>query len=192
LKSQTLGRSPIGCAPYRTSTDPVLVEQVEFETFESQITMLHQTKDLLRLLPSALMLLLAGAAQAQSHATESGRYVLRSTTVASEQIDAAAAQRHGVVPAPDRAVVNVVLLRQAGAGADTTVSARVAVSMRTASGLSSDIEMREVRENGAISYLGSYQFLPRQMINFEISAAPTEDAKQQPLKLDYRERMWAH
>ena len=152
--------------------------------------MLHQTKELLRLLPAAL--LLAGVAQAQSHATESDRYVLRSTTVASEPIDAAAAQRHGVVPAPDRAVVNVVLLRRASVGAYITVPARVAVSMRTASGFSSDIEMLEVRENGAISYLGSYQFLPRQMINFDISAAPTEDAQQRPLKLDYRERMWAH
>jgi hypothetical protein len=153
--------------------------------------MLHQTKDLLRLL-LATLLLLAGVAQAQSHATESGRYVLRSTTVASEQIGAAAAQRHGVVPAPDRAVVNVVLLRRAIVGADITVSARVAVSTRTAADFNSDIEMLEVRQNGAISYLGSYQFLPRQMINFEISAAPTEDAQQRPLKLDHRERMWAH
>jgi hypothetical protein len=181
----------MGCASCGTAIDPVLVEHFEFETLESQITMLDQTKDLLRLLPAAL-LLLAGASQAQSHSTESGSYVLRSTTVASEQIDAASTQRHGVVPAPDRAVVNVVLLRRDGSGVDATVPARVTVSMRTASGFSSDIEMREVRENGAISYLGSYKFLPRQMINFEISAAPTADAQQRPLTLDYRERMWSH
>jgi hypothetical protein len=145
----------------------------------------------LRLIPAAL-LLLAGAAQAQSHSTESGSYLLRSTTVASEQIDAEAAQRHGVVPARDRAVVNVVLLRRDGAGAYTTVPARVTVSMHTMSSYSSNIEMSEVRENGGISYLGSYEFLPRQMINFEVLAAPTEDAQQQPLTLDYRERMWSH
>jgi len=82
--------------------------------------------------------------------------------------------------------VNVALMRQASLGADTTtVAARVAVSMRAASGFKSDIEMIEMRENGAISHLGSYQFLPRQTIDFEISAATIEDAQQQPLKLDY-------
>jgi len=69
----------MGCASYGSAIDPVLVEHFEFETLESQITMLHQTKDLLRLLLAALLLLLlAGASQAQSHSTESGSYVLRS------------------------------------------------------------------------------------------------------------------
>jgi hypothetical protein len=145
----------------------------------------------LRLLPAAL-LLLAGTAQAQSHSTESGSYVLRSTTVASEQINAEAARHHGVVPARDRAVVNVVLLRRDADGVATTVPARVTVSMRTMSGYSSNIQMREVRESSGISYLGSYKFLPRQVINFEVLAAPTEDAQQQPLTLLYRDRMWAH
>jgi len=67
----------MACASYGSAIDPVLVEHFEFETLESQITMLHQTKDLLRLLLAAL-LLLAGASQAQSHSTESGSYVLRS------------------------------------------------------------------------------------------------------------------
>jgi len=68
----------MACASYGSAIDPVLVEHFEFETLESQITMLHQTKDLLRLLLAALLLLLAGASQAQSHSTESGSYVLRS------------------------------------------------------------------------------------------------------------------
>jgi len=143
----------------------------------------------LHLLPAAL-LLLAGAAEAQLHSIAAGDYVLRSTTVASDQIDAATAQRHGVVPAPDRAVVNVVVMRRAGDGVEATVPARVDVSMRTLSGISSKIEMREVRENGGVSYLGSYQFLPREVIDFEIRAWPAGVAQAPSLALDYRERMW--
>lgn len=132
----------------------------------------------------------AAGAGAQSHEVERGGMVLRSSTVASERISPEAARLHGIDQSPDRAILNVVLL-STEPGAPATLPALVWASTRSLTGEQSVIEMREVRANDRVSYMGTYMFQPREVLDFEVTAQPTGGTPQEPLTLRYRERMWA-
>lgn len=129
--------------------------------------------------------------QAQVHENRQGGYVLRSSVVASQDIDAVTAARHGIEPTTSRAVLNVLVIRRGGA-ADTPVAAAVTASMQNLAGVRRDISLREVSENGRVSYVGSYEFLPREVIDFQITALPDGALPDGMLKLRYRERMWRY
>ena len=133
----------------------------------------------------------AAASHAQSHEIRQGDHLLRSSTVASDRISAAAARQHGIEPAANRAVLNVLVLQRSGA-VDTPVAAKVTASMQSLAGVRRDIALREVQENGRVSYIGSYEFLPREVIDFEVTALPGGAQPASMLKLGYREQMGAY
>lgn len=139
-----------------------------------------------------LWFLAAGATPvlAQVHEVRQGQYLVRSSTVGSTQIDAATASRHGIKPAPDRALLNVVVLLPGdGRHQERNVPAKVSVTMRRPTGNVEPVEMREVRENSMVNYLGTYRFAPREIIHFEVHAQPQGSAED--IKLVYSDRMWA-
>jgi len=130
------------------------------------------------------------AAHAQAHEARQGGYLLRSSTVSSQRIAPQTAARHGIAPAPGRALLNVVVLRTASpSSAQATVAAEVSASRQDLAGVHQRIPMREVRANGYISYIGSYEFLPREVIDFTVTATPADGQGGAPLTLTYRERM---
>ena len=127
---------------------------------------------------------------AQREEVERGGEVQRSSSVASDSISTESARLYGINCSPDRAVINVVLLTDQP-GMQKTLPALVSVSTRSLSGDNTAIEMREVRANDRVSYMGSYVFSPREVFDFEVTAQPTVTPSQEPLTLRYRERMWA-
>lgn len=149
------------------------------------------TRSCARQLVAGLLLCAAAASVwAQSHEVERGGVVLRSSTVASDRISPEAARSYGIDQSSDRAILNVVLLTTQ-AGIPATLPALVWASTRSLTGEQRVIEMREVRENDRVSYMGTYAFEPREVIDFEVTAQPTGATPQEPLTLRYRERMWA-
>jgi hypothetical protein len=127
-------------------------------------------------------------ALAQSHERSSGPYVVRSSSVASESIDEQTARANGVVPRPRLAVLNVVVQKTSETGARENVPAAVRATVRRLTGTRQSIDMRATRANGMVSYLGTYDHAPRQMLEFEITAVP--EGSQRRIKLHYRDRMW--
>ena len=140
-----------------------------------------------RFIPAMVLACAACAVAAQPREVSRGDLVLRSSTVASERIDPATASRHGIEPAPNRAVLNVVLLRGPKREA---IAADVTALTRTLAGVRREIALKEVRENDRVSYVGSYEFLPKEVIDVEITARPLQPDQSRPLTLSYRERMW--
>ncbi|MEJ8838825.1 DUF4426 domain-containing protein [Ramlibacter sp. AN1133] len=142
-------------------------------------------------LSAALWLaVVATTATAQPHEATRGKLTLRSSTVASVTIDKATARRHGIDQAPDVGVLNVLLART-DEGLLHPIPARVEAQAWSLSGVRQQIEMREVREGGRVSYVGSYNFLPREVIDFRITAKPTDSRAAPALSLAYRDRMWS-
>lgn len=137
---------------------------------------------------AGLLTIAALSATAQVHEARRGDLLLRSSTVASERINPATASRHGIEPSPTRGVLNVVLMRGRNG---RTIAAEVSASSTNLAGVRQEIEMREVRANDRISYMGTYDFLPREVVDFEITARPLLPEKSRPISLKYRDRMWA-
>ena len=152
---------------------------------------IHNNPVLAAVLQIATTLLMAFApatAWAQAHEARSGSYVLRGSVVASQSFAASTARAHGIEPAADRAVLNVVVERTSG-GATVNVPAAVQASTTNLAGVRRGIEMRPVVGDGQVSYLGTFDFLPREVLDFRVVATP--EGGSAPIELVYRDRMWA-
>jgi hypothetical protein len=127
------------------------------------------------------------AAHAQPHEKRVGAYVLRSSTVASENIDEATARLHGIKPEPTLGIINVMVAHVSGRVREN-VPADVTVTATSLTGRRHHIDMRQVLENGRISYLGTYHFSPREVFDFRVAARPLH--AKNAITLMYRDRMW--
>lgn len=117
-----------------------------------------------------------------------GPYTVRASAVVSTALPAETARRHGIEPAADRGVLNVVVLRGAN---DATVAADVSVDKINLLGQREALAMREVRENERVSYLGVFGFEPLRNFRFVIHARPLGSEESYTIELEDRFRTTA-
>lgn len=131
-------------------------------------------------------MLMAATALAQPHQAVRDGYVLRASTVASTALDPGTARTHGIDPQPGRGVLNVVVSKkEAPAG---NVRAQLSAVARNLVGKEREIAMREATApNGMVSYVGAYDFAPREVLDFIIEARP--EGARTDLKLEFRDRL---
>lgn len=122
---------------------------------------------------------------AQVQVTERGVYTLRANAIPSDRLPNSTASTHGIEPAADRAVLNVVVLERRG-GQDRTVPARIDATRQNLLGQVEPIEMRAVRENDRVSYLGTFTFGPLRNQRFTVTATP--DGSSESLTVEFDER----
>ncbi len=135
-----------------------------------------------------LSLALPAVAQAQAHQTRSGPCTLRSSTVESQSIPEEMARSQGFVPAADLAIVNVTVTCK-GRGDNGSVPADVRVTKADLVGTKETVPMHQDRQNGYVSYTGSYHHLAGQVVKLSVSAKPEGTGRQ--LTLAYRQRFAA-
>lgn len=116
---------------------------------------------------------LAALANAQAeHVTQAGPYTLRASALKSEFIPNPVAREHNIDRAPDRGILNVVVLRNTPEGKSITIPAAVIAYQKNLIGQRKTIEMRSVKQNDRLSYLGTFEFDPSSNLHFTIEAKP--------------------
>jgi hypothetical protein len=125
-------------------------------------------------------------ALAQAHAEEQGDHILRASTVGARNLPESMREKHDIPLGQNTAVLNVTVQRKAD-GMTRNVPARLEVEARNTLGAPTPLEMREVVANGMISYLGVYEFLAREVLDFRITAHPK--GTEQSLTLEFRDRL---
>lgn len=126
-----------------------------------------------------------GLAQAQSHEQSFGPYVVRASAVAGGVLPEATRRAHGIEITANRGVLNVVVVR-GESPARPTVPAKVDAHVTNLLGQSEKLEMRAIRENGGVSYLGTFDFTPRQVLRFNIEVTPEGSTKSTTLEFEDR------
>lgn len=135
----------------------------------------------------AIAVATSAPAWAQAHVSTEGPFTLRASTVSSETLPESTAKAHGIDQDPQRGVLNVAILRKTGSAEDT-LHAEVHAIARNLSGQKLNVAMREVEANGYVSYMGTYDFVRGEVIDFLIEAKP--QGSEQKLDLTFRDRMW--
>lgn len=134
-----------------------------------------------------VLIAFCAAAAAQPHQVSRDGYTLRSSTVASTAIAPGTAKEHGIEPSSSRGVLNVLVQRDAN-GTGRNVAAEVHAVARNLAGMEREIPMRVAKApNGMVSYIGTYDFLPREVLDFAVTARP-RDSKAE-LSLKFRDRL---
>lgn len=126
-----------------------------------------------------------GRAGPAVHVQEFGRYTVQANAVGSEVLAEGAAAQHGIERAADRGVLNVVVLERQGERR-VTVPARVTAVKDNLLGQTEPIDMREIRQNGRVSYLGTFGFAPLRNFRFTLTVQP--EGRSEPLTLEFEDR----
>ena len=116
---------------------------------------MHGSNRLLAIVAGASVLA-ASAACAQSHEASGDGYTLRSSTVSSDSVAGSAARAHGIERDPAVGILNVTVLRKGQPG-NGTVAAAIGATVRDLVVRSRPIAMTQDRENGYVSYYGTYR-----------------------------------
>lgn len=123
-----------------------------------------------------------------THLVKDGPYTMRASAIDSDTLPPAIAQRHGIIIAPDRGILNVVVLKQEG-DAQVTVPADITAVTINLLGQTEPVSMQQVNENNHVSYLGSFGFQPLRNLRFVINAKPHGSIE--PFALDFEDRFVA-
>jgi hypothetical protein len=135
----------------------------------------------------ALAALLAPlVALAQPHAVRHGIFTLRSSVVASQSLPAATLRRHGIAADAHTAVLDAVVLRAVGK-AEWPIAAALTATRTTLAGVQRTIALHPVSFRGRVSYVGTFRFVPDEVLDFQLSARI--DPASPLLRLSFRERM---
>ncbi|HEY5666778.1 MAG TPA: DUF4426 domain-containing protein [Gammaproteobacteria bacterium] len=125
-------------------------------------------------------------------ATESSRefgdYVLHFNALTTDQLDPAIAAEHGIVRSPNRALLNISVLRNQEIGLATAVSAEISASARNLTGQLRTIPIQEIREGDAIYYIGETQVANAETLIFTVDATP--ESKTEPLTVRFQRQFF--
>ncbi len=132
---------------------------------------MHSAPILLTVVTSVVCVTAGTAAWAQAHQSTSGPCTLRSSTVDSGSIAVSIAAKRGFSPAADLAIVNVTVTCKGRRG-NGTVAANIDVTRADLAGTKEPVEMHVDRQNGYVSYYGTYRHLPGQVVRLAVAATP--------------------
>lgn len=114
------------------------------------------------------LLLLCGSAWAAS-THDCGPYVLRHRVVASTSLSPASANLLGVEVSPSVGVINIMLINKSS---NETLSGRVHVIIKRASGLMQSLKLRMIEsEEKALFYAAEFEYAAGEKIDFELSVS---------------------
>lgn len=151
------------------------------------------TKSDSRLIPGwlfVLLLLWAGAGQAQQ-AEDIGSYLVHYSAINTSQLTPEVATAIGVQRSASRALLNLAVLRKVEQGMDQPVRARIRVEAVNIAGQRREVELREVTEQDAIYYLGSFRIHNEERITFRVSVRP-EDSQGPAREFSFQQQFFVY
>ncbi|MFW5816513.1 MAG: DUF4426 domain-containing protein [Wenzhouxiangella sp.] len=134
-----------------------------------------------RILLMTLLLILAGAgslphALAQQ-AEELGDYRVHYSAINTSQLSPEVARAFGIQRSTSRALLNLAVLRKRDGAMDEPARARIQVEAVNIAGQRRPIEMREVTEQDAIYYIGTFRIHNEERVTFQVQVDPHGSAE---------------
>lgn len=144
----------------------------------------------------ASLALVAGAAMATPpsltlssgrNSTQAGEYTVHYNAMPSTTLSPDIATRYGITRSSNRALINVSVMKGARAAEAVAVPARIEAAATNLNGQRQGLNLREVRDRGAIYYLGEARIEERDTLDFDLVVTP-EGAP--PVTVRYRQEFW--
>ena len=121
---------------------------------------------------AAVLLLFAALSHAENSSKIPGNTIHHNAFTTSE-LSPEMANAYGIRRSANRALLNVSIIRDKEGTIGTPVTAQVSVMARNLRGQIRTIPMREVKEPGAVYYLGEFLVENQETVDFTIEVKPT-------------------
>lgn len=109
------------------------------------------------------------AQPAEASSADIGNHVVHFSAQTTDQLPQEVVRAYQIQRSPERAMLNVSILRKSD---NTSVSADVAVKTRNLTQQLKNVEMRQIKEQDAIYYIGETKVANRETLIFEITVKP--------------------
>lgn len=134
----------------------------------------------------ALLAVAGGAVAAdptRSHSADG--YTVHYNALPSTALSAEVARAYGITRSGTRGFLNIAVLRD-DAGTGTAVPARITARSRALTGQVGAIELRELRDQDAIYYVGEFRIRGEEQLRFELEVHPEGAARPIPVRFEHR------
>lgn len=131
-------------------------------------------------------LLLSAPLMAQQ-AESFGPFKAHYSAINTSQLSPEVARAYDIQRSSNRAMLNIAVLRNAEPE-DEPVSATVTAQTVNLTGQRRDIEMREIRDQGAIYYIGTLRITNEEIITFNVSVQP--EGRAAPYEFTFQQKFY--
>ncbi len=137
-------------------------------------------------LASLVFILVSGLAFAEQKADFEDyelHYIILNTTELAPQI----ADKYDITRSGKRAFINLSILKKTDDGYAQAVTADIHVNQRSLVGQQSEIPLREIKEGGAVYYIGDFQIFDRETLWFDIKFTVDQESEQ---NFSFSQQVW--
>jgi len=130
---------------------------------------------------------LTGAVSAQQF-EDFGTYEVHYSAMNTSLLSPEVARAYDIQRSGNRAMLNITILDKSGDGWPEPISARVEASAINLTGQRRAIELREIRDQGAIYYIGTFRITNEENMNFRVTVQPAGDLR--PREFSFRQMFY--
>ena len=126
---------------------------------------------------SLVALLLASSFAAAENSTKADGYTIHHNAFLSNELSPEMASRYNIRRSPNRAIINISIIKDVPGTTGTPVTARVKVMSRNLRGQVRTIPVREIKEENAVYYIGEFLVENQESVTITIEALPSGENK---------------
>ncbi|MEO8445737.1 MAG: DUF4426 domain-containing protein [Gammaproteobacteria bacterium] len=139
--------------------------------------------------PPAAAVIEAPTEPATSSSRDFGSYVLYFNAILTDSLTPEVARSYNIVRSPNRALVNISILKKAEGTTDVPVAGTVTAQAVNLNGQFKDLSLREVREGEAIYYIGDVAVTGDETLLITVDATPANETT--PLSVRFQRQFVA-
>jgi hypothetical protein len=117
------------------------------------------------------------------NSTRAGDYVIHHNAFTSTTLSPKMAQLYGISRSGNRGMINISVVKGELGRLGEPVAAEVEAKLKRLTGQESEIPLREVREDGAIYYIGTFPVVHGEFLRFHLSVRPKGSDRFYPASL---------
>lgn len=119
----------------------------------------------------AFLFTVSFSAQAEN-STDFGDYVVHYNAFTSDTLSPQIAKAYDITRSKNRGVINIAVLKKVLGTTGQPVIAKLTASAVNLTGQLKTFETREIREDGAIYYIGEFRVTNQEMLDFTVTLQP--------------------
>jgi hypothetical protein len=140
------------------------------------------------ILLSLAALLLANSLALAENSTKADGYTIHHNAFLSTELAPDMASRYNIRRSPNRAVINISIIKNVPGTTGQPVTARVKVISHNLRGQVRTIPVREIKEKNAVYYIGEFLVENQESVTFTIEAIPSGENK--PLQASLKQQFF--
>jgi hypothetical protein len=114
-----------------------------------------------------------------------GEFTVHYNAIPTTALSPDVARSYGITRSGGRGFINIAVVRQRdGEALPSAVAARVTAFVRPLTGQRNPIELREIREQDAIYYIGDFRVRGEELLRFDVDVVPEGATRPIPVRFD--------